>query len=110
MGYLRIKKSDLSKDIFTIFNRGNKTILRVGKSKPLAIEFPLVLDEDLSKIPAMLLDGFLDKNLRYFMFFQKKDVKKINEFSDIIKNTFGIRPHQYKEFEIIVRSKTLCYF
>ena len=110
---MNIKKEEIP-EIFQIRNHKTKTYLKIGSAKEVCIKFPFELDKDLAKISAMLLDGSLDKNLKSFMFSQKKDIKKIKEFYNIIKNKFNISSKinelEHGAFMVKVSSKTLSYF
>ncbi|MFC1690815.1 LAGLIDADG family homing endonuclease [Nanoarchaeota archaeon] len=85
--YFQITKEELP-DIFRIDD--NKVYLKNSKAKPFLIKSPLILDEDLAKISAMILDGSIEKNLNSCIFSQKKDKSKVKEFSHIIKKQFGL--------------------
>ena len=82
-----LKKGDLV-NIFEINN--NKLFLRARKSKPITINIPFSLDEDIAKISAMILDGSISKNYCNIVFCQKKDENKVKEFAHIIKKVFGL--------------------
>jgi len=75
-------------EIFKIVS--NKIYLKNSVAKPFTIDLPLVLNEDLAKISAMILDGSISKNLASCMFSQKKDKNKAVEFLNIIKRLFDI--------------------
>lgn len=113
MDYKEIRESDLPKNIFEISKLDNKVLLKVGNAKPIFINFPLILDENLAKIPAMLLDGSFKKNMGGIMFSQKKDLDKANEFGDIIKDKFGIKSNYYQRNGTKIvnfNNKSLGYF
>ena len=90
--YLMITKEDIP-DIFHFID--NKIYLKDSKSIPFKIEFPLILNEDIAKICAMVLDGCILRDLRSCMFAQKKDRSKVTEFSDIVKKLFGATGNYY---------------
>lgn len=103
------------KDVFLIFQiKEGKICLRDSKSSPIKIKFPLVLDEEIAKISAMLLDGSLNKNFYNVMFCQKKDKNKVEEFSKIIEGISGLKP-RFIEFNndapgVVFNSKVLGVF
>lgn len=86
--YIEIKEKNLPKMFMVI---GNKIYLKNSRARPFSVNLPLELNEDLAKIPAMILDGTVSKDLRGFMFSQKKDKTKPVEFFNIIKRFFGIK-------------------
>ncbi len=71
--------------------KDGKLYLRDSCAKPITLTFPLVLDEELARISAMLLDGCIYSNLAGLMFCQKKDKTKIQEFATVIEKKFGIK-------------------
>ncbi len=85
--YIQIQKNDIP-SIFEVIV--NKVYLRDSSAKPLFVNFPLELNEDIAKIAAMLLDGSLSKDLQCCLFSQKKDTKKITEIRGITRKYFGI--------------------
>ena len=64
--------------------------LKNSRAFPFTLYFPLVLNEQMAKIAAMILDGSLSKKLKGFMFCQKKDLWKVIEFSGLLKEFFCI--------------------
>lgn len=87
--YLKIEASNIPKD-FQCLEQGGNCYLSNGKSKPICVKFPLILNEDMAKIAAMIMDGCLEKNYAAVMFSQKKDLNKVNEFAEICQEYFGI--------------------
>lgn len=100
--------------IFNVKRKNNKVYLKVGNAQKIGINLPFEFDKNLAKISAMLLDGTLDKNLSRFMFSQKKDFRKIEEFFRIIKYKFNITPKLHKlkhgAWTVTISSKTLSSF
>ena len=110
--YLIIEKKSLPY-IFEI--RGNKVYLRNSPAKPININFPLVVDEEIAKVAGMLMDGSLDKNLKNCMFSQKKDVNKMKECYEIIKNKFNVKSVYYiakkiGSHSVRVQKVMACFF
>ena len=103
------------KDVYATFEISEGKIrLRNSKSLPIQIKFPLVLDEEIAKISAMLLDGSLNKDFYNLMFCQKKDKSKVEEFSKIIEKMSGLKP-KFIEFNndapgVVFSSKVLGIF
>jgi hypothetical protein len=85
--YIKITREDIPKN-FEIIN--NMIYLKNSSAKPFTIDFPLVLNKELAKISAMILDGSISKNLASCGFSQKKDKNKVVEFLNIIKLLFDI--------------------
>ena len=87
--YLKIEKKDIPKELN--YSEQNGTVcLQYGKAYPFYIKLPIILNEDLAKIAAMILDGCVGKNYSSVMFSQKKDLQKVKEFADICYKYFGI--------------------
>ncbi len=86
-GYIYLNKEEVT-NYFTI--EGNRLSLKDSIAKPIKINLPFKIDENVAKISAMLLDGSLNKNLSGVMFSQKKDKNKVTEFSKIVKEYFGL--------------------
>ena len=109
--YSRISEKDIS-EIFEIIE--GRVYLRNSGSSPIRIKFPFVLDEDIAKISAMLMDGSLNKNFYSIMFCQKKDKSKVKEFGEIIERKLGLKP-RFIEFNndapgVVFTSKVLGVF
>ena len=85
--YVQLNKSDIPL-LFKI--KGDKVYLENSWARPIKVDFPLILNENIAKISAMILDGTLNKKLNGCSFSQKKDKAKVTEFSNIVKGTFGI--------------------
>lgn len=110
--YLYITKKDLPK-IFEVIE--NKVYLRDSGAKPIQINFPLCLNEEMAKIAAMIMDGCIYKTLYSCMFCQKKDINKVQEFCDILKRTFNLEGHlrilqDTKTHTVTYGTKTLASF
>ncbi|MFH1439012.1 MAG: LAGLIDADG family homing endonuclease [Candidatus Woesearchaeota archaeon] len=86
--YIKITSKDLP-EIFEIIN--DKIYLKNYKAIPFKIDFPLYLNEELAKIPAMIMDGSISKILTNCSFCQKKDINKVSEFFDIINKLFHLK-------------------
>jgi DNA-binding CsgD family transcriptional regulator len=74
---------------------------------------PFIIDEDMAKLSAMLLDGFVDKHLRCISFSQKKDIEKITEFRRILKEKLGAHSRlgmTSNETPTVVAGKTTAHF
>lgn len=87
--YLKIKKVDIPKDI-NCFEQDGKFYLNYGKARPICVKLPLILNENMAKIAAMIMDGCLGKDFGVVMFSQKKDLGKISEFAEICSANFGL--------------------
>lgn len=105
----------LDKDIITKFFEinGSKLYLKSSGARPIRLNVPFKIDENIAKISAMILDGSLNKNFYNIMFSQKKDKNKVKEFGDIIRCLFGIEP-KFREFNnariVIFSNKALSIF
>ncbi len=105
-------KSAYSK--FSVFKFNNELIIKSGKAKPFGIKVPFILDEDVAKLAAMLLDGSLAKCLGSIMFCQKKDISKMTEVLNIVTKKFtGLSPKKYIRdgtIAIVISNKSFCTF
>lgn len=87
--YLKIKKDDIPKELNYSKHNG-KVRLQYGKAYPLYITLPIILNEDLAKIAAMILDGYIGKDYGSVVFSQKKDPEKAKEFKKICQKRFNL--------------------
>lgn len=105
------------KDLQKHFNiekvNDNELILKAGFAEPIKIQIPFIFDADIAKICGMLLDGYIDKDLKNAAFSQKKDKSKIDEFKQIIYDRFNFKCKVHmtsNETPAVSCSKTLAYF
>ncbi len=109
--YIKIYKQDLPKR-FRV--EGNNVFLRDSCARPITISFPLILNEDIAKIPAMVMDGSISKVLAGCMFSQKKDLGLITEINAIIAKYFGIEGrraiHKASQSHVLTYPKTFSSF
>ncbi len=61
-----------------------------SRAYPIYVKFPFILDEEIAKVAAMIMDGSLSKDIKKCMFCQKKDTGKIIECREIILRKLGI--------------------
>lgn len=110
---VKIEIQDIPK-IFSIDREDKKYKLKIGRARPITIEIPFILDKNIAKICAMIMDGCISKKLDHCMFSQKKDKEKVKQFGQIIKVKFNIKPRyseQNNDVPIVtIGSKSVCNF
>lgn len=111
--YLKIKKENIPKEI-KCYEENGKSYLKCGMARPINIRFPIILNEDIAKIAAMIMDGSVIRDHSSVMFSQKKDPQKVEEFAEICHKIFNIPGKVYKQDDGCLRlnysSKTLAKF
>ena len=111
--YLKIKKEDIPKEI-ECYEENEKFYLKCGMARSVRISFPIILNEDVAKIAAMIMDGSLSKTHKSVMFSQKKDLQKVEEFAEICHKIFNISGRINESgggcLMLIYSSKTLAKF
>lgn len=97
-------------------HHGGRTKLGIGRSRnDISITFPFVLNEKVAKLVGMMPDGSLSRDLSRIEFTQKKDISKIDEFRNLLKELFGIKQirvliDKTESLTLSVGSKPLAVF
>ncbi len=115
MKYKTINKEELL-SYFSINQKNKLFELNLSKlTKPIFINLPFILNEEVSSLMGLMPDGSLIKDLMRVFFTQKKDPRKIELFNDLIIKIFStkiklFRKENSKGKQIYVNSKTLAWF
>jgi len=88
--YLKLEMTNLRR-FRLIENCGDKIKLGVEQSRNnIIITIPFTLDEKAAKLVGMMPDGTISRNLSQVVFWQKKDLTKVDEFKTLVEKLFGI--------------------
>lgn len=109
---IKLTLEDMPKN-FLIVKDSDGYKLKIGRSRPIIVNFPILLDKKLARVCAMILDGSISKDFASCMFYQKKDENKAKEFASIIKKIFKIEPKFPKRhfpFLVVFSNKSMAFF
>ncbi len=114
--YKAVSENEL-KNYFMIKKQGEIFNLKVSNHcKPIFVKLPFIFNEEVASLAGLMPDGSLIRDLMRIYFTQKKDLRKIELFDNLIKKLFSSEIKIFKKIDIrgatnsYINSKTLAYF